>query len=588
MSTLIMVAVSNPAEAGLAAFAVELARAFQHDLLLMHVVEMPESQSLSEGALPVLASRRQLGRMARQLANQNVKVRASVRVARNVADEIRRVAHEEGIHMVLCGWGTTAGVATGEFGPVVESLLQEPPADLAIVQPPKSGVKRILVSVRGGPYAGLATDIGSRLAEAGEAELTVLHVFHQKSVEDAILPDARQLDLLIMGAHGPVGAVPDRLNFARIRSQVKGGMMVVRTRQAVSPWVTQPPAWTPATVDKWFAENTFDSQEFADLDRLLEIKRGLGVTISLVLPALNEAETIGRVIQVMQDTLCSGVPLLDEIVVIDSMSTDGTPEIARSAGVPVYSHPEILPQYGTHRGKGEALWKSLHVVKGDLIVWLDTDIKNPEPHLVYGLIGPLLHHPQLKYVKGYYSRPVRMGDNLYESGGGRVTELTARPLLNLFFPELSGFIQPLSGQYAGWRHAMERMPFFTGYGVETGLLVDLLAGYGLPAMGQVNLGRLVHRNSPLHHLSTMSSAILQVIVKRLEDWRRLQPLAAVHKKLKLVRLEDGHLSLDVREIAEAERPPMTTVPEYLHGRAGIPAPPGPSTATGPMPIRQTG
>lgn len=161
------------------------------------------------------------------------------------------------------------------------------------------------------------------------------------------------------------------------------------------------------------------------------------------------------------------LPLLDEIALIDSGSTDNTVKIAEDLGVPAYVHQEILPEYCSFRGKGEALWKSLYVLKGDLIIWINTDIKNVHPGFVYGLLGPLLKEPDIHYVKGFYRRPIRVGRKLSASGGGRVTELTVRPLLNLFFPELSGIIQPLAGEYGGRREMLERVPFFTGYGVES-------------------------------------------------------------------------------------------------------------------------
>ncbi len=528
-------------------------------------------------------------------------VRAAVRVGWDVYAEIAAVVREEGCDLLLCGWGAPRR-GEREFGPVAQAVLDGPPCDVAVVHPPAGPVRRVLVPVRGGPYAELAIGLGGDLAVQNGAELTVMHIFRADiperlrwveeapyvalmerlesgrsvfkrlaagaDVQGALVEEAGRHDLVVMGAHGPATAVPVALDFAHLCDRAGCGVAVVKTRQPLADWLLARPSWTPASVDKWFAENTFDAEEFADLERLVGFKQRLGVTISLGLPALNEAETIGPLIECLRSALCDAVPLLDEIVVIDSGSEDRTRDVARALGVPVYLHRGILPQLGTHRGKGEALWKSFSVLRGDLIVWLDTDIRNPHPRLVYGLVGPLLAHSRLKYVKGYYSRPVQVGDHLYESGGGRVTELAARPLLNLFFPELSGFIQPLAGQYAGWRDALEQVPFFTGYGVEVGLLIDLMDRFGLQALGQVNLGRLVHRNSPLPHLSTMSFAILQVIVNRLEAWGRLRPLAPLHKTMKLIRWEDGQLALDVREIAEVERPPMVMVPEYRQRARG--------------------
>ncbi len=325
--------------------------------------------------------------------------------------------------------------------------------------------------------------------------------------------------------------------------------------------------WRSA-VDAWFARNTFHARTFSDLQALAALKRRQGLTISLGLPALNEELTIGREIAVLRRALMDEVPLLDEIAVIDSGSSDRTVAVARELGVPAYQHAEILPDAGTFDGKGEALWKSLQVLKGDLIVWLDTDIRNIHPQFVYGLVGPLLHEPRIAYVKGYYRRPLHDGPSHSTSGGGRVTELTARPLLNLFFPELSGVIQPLAGEYAGRRELLERLPFFTGYGVEIGHLIDILERFGLDRIGQVDLDTRVHRNRELGSLSFMAFAIVQVVMARVGD-RAGHPLRAqMNTAMKLIRTSPS-LALEVQELQEHERPPIVTVPAY-RARAGAP------------------
>lgn len=256
-------------------------------------------------------------------------------------------------------------------------------------------------------------------------------------------------------------------------------------------------------------------------------------------------------------------PLLDEIVLIDSGSQDRTREIAAAHGIPVYIHQEILPQYGAFYGKGEALWKSLYVLNGDIVAWCDTDIKNFHPRFVYGVIGPLLRERRLVYCKGFYRRPIQFGEKIQASGGGRVTELTARPLLNLFYPELSGMLQPLSGEYAGRRFALEAVPFFTGYGVETGLLIDLLERHGLNALAQVDLLERIHRNQELVPLSKMAFAITQVVIQRLEQRQRASLLEPVNQTMKLItQREDGSFHLELREIRDHERPPMLHIPEY--------------------------
>lgn len=333
---------------------------------------------------------------------------------------------------------------------------------------------------------------------------------------------------------------------------------------AASPSRSGVRAWSPASVDRWFARNTFDAREFSDRDALYALKRAQDATISLGLPALNEEATIGREIEILRQTLMEEVPLLDEIVVIDGGSEDSTPDLARCLGIPTYHHAEILPEQGTYAGKGEALWKSLHVLRGDLIVWVDTDIRNIDPKFVYGLLGPLLREPDLGYVKGFYRRPIQVGDRQYESGGGRVTELTARPLLNLFFPELSGMIQPLAGEYAGRREVLERLPFFTGYGVEIGLLIDVLARCGLDRIGQVNLDSRVHRNRELPSLSIMAFAIVQAVMTRVGEAAGAPIVEQMNRAMKLIRA-DG-LALEVHEVRERERPPIITIPAYRHRR----------------------
>jgi len=278
-----------------------------------------------------------------------------------------------------------------------------------------------------------------------------------------ILEAAQTHDLIVMGASSRADALkPQPLGpiTTQVASRTSTGLIIVKS--PTPDGLVQDNASTyrkralSILTDKWFAENTFDADEFAELGRLSDVKQELGVTISLGLPALNEEETVGKVIEALQQALVKEVPLLDEIVLIDSGSDDRTREIAQRCGVPIYIHQEILPQHGSYRGKGEALWKSLYVLKGDLIAWIDTDIVNIHPRFVYGVLGPLLRHDRIQYVKGFYRRPIRVGDKLQAGGGGRVTELVTRPMFNLFFPELSGLIQPLSGEYAGRRSALEQ------------------------------------------------------------------------------------------------------------------------------------
>jgi glucosyl-3-phosphoglycerate synthase len=484
------------------------------------------------------------------------------------------------------------------------------------IQNPKSKIQNpsILLPARGGPQAEMSLELAQDLMDAVGAEVSVLHVVQDlpekaRAAEEAPFteflsgiagsgaPDvslrtatmesdpvqtvssaANEYDLLIMGAGDQPSAGVGRFT-GRVAKQAKSAMIAVKTRIPVGPAIraarqrARPHVLDADTlsllVDKWFAENTFHADEFSDLGRLVDIKRKSGLTISLGLPALNEEKTIGEIISVLKRRLMDDVPLLDEIVLMDSNSTDSTREIAVEMGIPVYIHQQVLPEAGPPvDGKGEALWKSLHVLKGDIIAWVDTDVANMHPQFVYGLLGPLLREPRIGYVKGYYHRPIQTGDDFQHEGGGRVTELTVRPLLNLFFPLLSGLVQPLAGEYAGRREVLEQLPFFSGYGVETGLLIDLLEQYGLAAIGQVNLEKRVHRNRSLSDLSLTAFAIVQVILTRLEERARIELLEEVNRSMKLIRFERDHLSLVVRHVGDVERPPIATIPAY---RAAHPA-----------------
>ncbi|MEX2548227.1 MAG: glucosyl-3-phosphoglycerate synthase, partial [Chloroflexota bacterium] len=328
----------------------------------------------------------------------------------------------------------------------------------------------------------------------------------------------------------------------------------------------------PARVERWFAESNYHHNEFSDIGRLVAMKERRGLTISAVLPTLNEAATIGPIVRAARLELMERFNLLDELVVVDSESEDETRSIAEAEGARVVLHSDILPRYGSYKGKGEALWKSLYETHGDLIAWSDTDIVDWHPRFLYGTLGPLLAEPRFGYVKAYYQRPIVEDGLLKEGGGGRVTELVARPLINLFFPELSGYIQPLAGEYAGRRVDLEQIPFFTGYAVEIGHLIDLVERFGLNGFGQVDLDFRVHRNQQLEGLSRMSFVILQAVMKRLEERRKARLFAELGSTMKLPRSGPGKLSLEVIELADQERPPMIRIPEYLERRAAVATP----------------
>src|SRR6476661_4265929 len=266
----------------------------------------------------------------------------------------------------------------------------------------------------------------------------------------------------------------------------------------------------------WFRHRTTSATGLAelDLDALLRAKRRGAHRISVVLPARNEQATVGRLVTDLRERWMQRLPLVDELLVVDSDSTDATAAVARAAGADVVATTEILPAHGTRPGKGEALWKSLAATTGDLVVFLDSDLLGDVAHYVPGLLGPLLADPQVNYVKGCYTRPLEVDGRTQPSGGGRVTELTARPLLNALWPELAGFVQPLGGEYAGRRSALEQVPFVSGYGVEVGLLVDLLRLGGLSSLAQVDLGVRRHTSQSEEALGAMAGQVVSAVLAR--------------------------------------------------------------------------
>lgn len=319
---------------------------------------------------------------------------------------------------------------------------------------------------------------------------------------------------------------------------------------------------------QWFEKNTFHSQDFSNIQSLMLLKQKRDLKISLCLPALNEEATIGKIISVLKNTLYDTIRLVDEIVVIDSSSTDRTREIAEDLGAKVLIHKDIRPDLGTYSGKGEALFKSLFALQGDIVVWIDADIRNMDPMFVYGLIGPILRNQNILFTKGFYLRPIETNGDIKPVGGGRVTELLARPLINAFYPELAGFVQPLAGEYAGFRSVFEQIPFSTGYGVEIGMMISLLNLIGIDAMAQVDLEMRIHRNQRLTDLSKMSFGVLQTFLRRLQKDRKMELRENVNTEFFQSLLSAGISRLDKIVIEEQERPPVTSFrTEPVPGRA---------------------
>lgn len=322
-------------------------------------------------------------------------------------------------------------------------------------------------------------------------------------------------------------------------------------------------------VEAWATYRTSTADDWP-VERLLRAKGASRV--SVVLPARDEEATVGAIVSTIRVHLMDRVPLVDELIVVDSRSTDRTAQVARAAGAEVVGQDAMTRGLPRLTGKGDALWAGLAAAEGDVVAFVDADLREFRPHFVTGLLGPLLTDPGVEFVKGFYHRPLVGATGVEPDGGGRVTELMARPLLNLFWPELAGFVQPLAGEYAGRREVLERVPFVTGYGVETAMLIDLLEMVGLDALAQVDLGERKHRHQDTAALGRMSAQIM------LTAWSRLQrrgwaapgtaptPLLTQFRRGGSEALPNLDREIVVNDVAVEERPPLAELRHRLPHR----------------------
>lgn len=315
-------------------------------------------------------------------------------------------------------------------------------------------------------------------------------------------------------------------------------------------------------IESWLESNTFHHGEFWDILKLVRLKEKKGLSISLCIPTLNEEKTIGKEIIIFKSELMDRYPLIDEIAVIDSGSQDRTLEVAAAFGADTYLSADILPEQGFKRGKGENLWKALYQLKGDIICYVDADIKNIHPRFATGLVAPLINRDDIHYVKAFYDRPLAFSSGIRPSGGGRVTEILVRPLFSLFFPELTSLIQPLSGEYAVRREVLEEIPFPVGYGVETSHIIDVYMKHGLDAFGQTDLDQRVHRNQTTLDLGKMSFGILQSFLNRMESYGLVDKFPDMSNTFRQFQAEGNRYEQVLKEIVEEERPPMLEIEAY--------------------------
>ena len=313
---------------------------------------------------------------------------------------------------------------------------------------------------------------------------------------------------------------------------------------------------------EWFARRSFPAGSFTDVPALAARRRRLGLTVSLILPTLNVADTLPQVLAEVAAVSAGDTTLVDQVIVVDGASCDATVDIACRAGAEVYLQDSLLPEFGPALGKGDAMWRALARADGDIIVYADTDTRNFRRDFVTATLGPLIVEPEIRMSKAAFRRPFT-GESLEVTadGGGRVTELTAKPLFNVFFPQLAGFAQPLAGEFAATRELLFSIPFFTGYGVETGLLIDTLRLAGLYAMAQVDVGERVNRHQSLGDLGRMSYAVLRTVLSRVGDQEAWYSASAQHERIADAVYSHAVMTADgfrLTEYAEelVERPPM--------------------------------
>jgi glycosyltransferase involved in cell wall biosynthesis len=417
-------------------------------------------------------------------------------VIRPVEDYDEEISGQDGISAISDGWRNGAAAAVLRGGINARAVLEL----LA-----RSGVRHITIIHLEERIPQLAEIfLSTVVVPANEMFESVTVVWRRDpTIEELITSVGAEYDMLFFGA--PLAPSETMPFYRRIKERFGGSVTIVR-----GP-MKEIEVNEGDEIYSWVRARTFDAADFSLAAVLRNCKRKLGKKIAVLLPSLNEERTVGNVIKTALEVKKAGI--IDEVVLIDSASGDETVSIAKSYGIPVFLHREIKPELGSFHGKGEAMFKSAFVTDADIIAWVDTDIESIAPSFFYGLLGPLLTNQTIKFSKGYFARPVTVEASGVELGGGRVTEILARPWINTFLPQLSGYIQPLAGTVAVYRDVFMNMRVPVNYGVEMAVLIQAVQREGLWATCQVNLGEVIHKSKNVIGLSEMAFQIIQVLAE---------------------------------------------------------------------------
>jgi glycosyltransferase involved in cell wall biosynthesis len=421
-------------------------------------------------------------------------------------------------------------------GPVATALRGGNNAIAVLEVLARSGIKEIVIFHNEERISQLEEIFLSTVIPAANDLFEKVRIFwrHDSSITDMIQSIGGDYKMLLVGA--PLTASEAIPFFNKIKGIYKGNLAVVR-----GP-VRELELSENDEIFRWVREHTFNATDFSLAMVLLNYKRNLNVKVDIILPALNEEKTIGKVIETAMEVMNTGI--IDNVIVIDSDSSDDTVKIAKSYNIPVYLHREIKPEMGSYTGKGEALFKSAFISDADILAWVDTDIENITPTFFYGLIGPMLFNREVKFVKGYYARPIRVESDGIELGGGRVTEILVRPWINIYHPQLAGFIQPLAGTVAIYRDLFHMIKIPTNYGVEIAMLIQAVDKCGLRSICQVDLGEVIHKSKDIMGLSEMSFQILQVLDSMNKEF---QGTGQRNNILRHIFSSQGHFEVSIKK-----------------------------------------